>query len=46
MVLALAGNKCDVGPTERRVSYEDAAKFAKENNLIFYETSAKNDEGI
>ena len=46
MVLCLAGNKCDVGDEERKVDYERAKKFAEENNMMFYETSAKNDVGI
>ncbi|EEQ97525.1 RAB-2,4,14, putative [Perkinsus marinus ATCC 50983] len=39
MVIMLIGNKCDL--ERREVSYEEGAKFAKDNNLIFLETSAK-----
>jgi len=40
MVIALAGNKCDLA-AEREVSEEDAKAFAVENRLIYLETSAK-----
>ena len=46
MILCLAGNKCDVGDDERKVEYNRAKMFAEENNMMFYETSAKNDVGI
>mmetsp|Transcript_27272 Transcript_27272/g.60364 ORF Transcript_27272/g.60364 Transcript_27272/m.60364 type:complete len:211 (-) Transcript_27272:14-646(-) len=39
MVIMLIGNKCDL--EKREVSYEEGAKFAQENGLIFEETSAK-----
>ena len=42
IIIALAGNKSDL-ETLRSVKYEDASNYAKENNLIFFETSAKND---
>mmetsp|Transcript_52882 Transcript_52882/g.60752 ORF Transcript_52882/g.60752 Transcript_52882/m.60752 type:complete len:214 (+) Transcript_52882:35-676(+) len=40
MSFILIGNKCDM-EAERAVSYEEGEKFAKENGLIFLETSAK-----
>jgi len=46
MVLCLAGNKCDVDNDKRRVSYGKGKEFANNNNLIFFETSAKMDIGI
>ena len=39
----LIGNKCD---KERKVSYEEAEKFAKKYKLKYMETSAKLDKGI
>jgi len=39
MVIMLIGNKSDL--ERREVSYEEGEKFAKENDLIFMETSAK-----
>ena len=38
--VVLIGNKCDL-EEKRSVSSKDARKFAKENNFVFYETSAK-----
>ncbi len=40
VVIALAGNKCDQ-ESKRRVETEEAAQYAKENDIIFMETSAK-----
>lgn len=39
------GNKCDL-ESERQVNKEIAKNFAKENNLLFLETSAKNGVNI
>ncbi len=39
MVIMLIGNKCDLD-TRRQVSTEEGERFAKENGLIFMETSA------
>ncbi|KAF4659614.1 Ras- protein Rab-2A [Perkinsus chesapeaki] len=44
MVIMLIGNKCDL--ERREVSYEEGARFAKENNLIFLETSAKTAQNV
>ena len=43
-VMFLIGNKCD--RKNRVISSEKAEKFAKENNLVYFETSAKRDENI
>lgn len=40
VVIALAGNKCDQEP-KRRVEFEEAQQYAKDNEIIFMETSAK-----
>ncbi|EFA79326.1 Rab GTPase [Heterostelium album PN500] len=40
MTIILIGNKSDL-EQKRAVSYEEGAKFAEENGLIFLETSAK-----
>lgn len=41
MVIMLIGNKADLADTKRRVTTEEGERFAKENGLIFIETSAK-----
>ena len=41
----LVGNKCDL-ENERTIQRADAEKFAKEKNLIFFETSAKTNENV
>jgi GTPase SAR1 family protein len=40
----LVGNKCD--KEDRKVSYEEGAKLAKEFHMSFFETSAKNNYNI
>jgi Ras-related protein Rab-2A len=40
MTIMLIGNKCDMD-VRRQVSFEEGERFAKENGLIFMETSAK-----
>lgn len=42
----MIGNKIDISNEEREVSFEEGSEFAKENNIIFYESSCKlsNDE--
>jgi len=44
-VVMLIGNKKDL-EDQRDVTYEEASQFAKENNLIFLETSAKTGENV
>ncbi|XDT31888.1 Ras family [Nakaseomyces glabratus] len=48
IIIALVGNKIDVleNGTERSVSREEAEKLAEEENLLFFETSAKSGENI
>ncbi|EGR31311.1 rab2 gtpase, putative, partial [Ichthyophthirius multifiliis] len=41
----LIGNKCDL-EDQRQVSVEEAQNFAKENNLLFLEASAKTSQNI
>jgi small GTP-binding protein len=40
VVIALAGNKCDQ-ESKRKVEVEEAQQYAKEHEIIFMETSAK-----
>ena len=42
---SLAGNKCDLN-NKREVEEEQALKFSKDNNIDFYETSAKQNINI
>ena len=44
MLLFLAGNKCDM--ENKVVPYSRAKEFAQENNMFFFETSAKTGTGI
>lgn len=44
-VIMLIGSKRDLDPT-REVSYEEAAAFAKENDLMFLEASSKTGENV
>ena len=46
MILCLVGNKCDVNEDERKVSKIKGKNFADENNMLFFETSAKNGDGV
>ena len=46
MILCLVGNKCDVNEDERKVSTIKGKNFADENNMLFFETSAKNGDGV
>ena len=45
MVIVLIGNKSDLD-SKRQVSTEEGERFAKENGLIFQETSAKTAEHV
>ena len=45
ILVCLIGNKCDL-EGKRAVSYEEGKNFAEENNLIFFETSAKDGNNI
>lgn len=49
IVICLAGNKLDLvteQPDKRAVSTADAEAYAKEANLLFFETSAKTSENV
>ena len=45
ILICLIGNKCDL-EGKRAVSYEEGKNFAEENDLLFFETSAKDNIGI
>ena len=45
VTVILIGNKKDL-EDKRQVSYEEGEKLAKENNLLFLETSAKSAENV
>eukprot|EP01083_Nonionella_stella_P176856 619982_1 len=45
-VLLLVGNKCDVKDSDRQVPYELGAQTAREWNVLFIETSAKQGTNI
>ena len=44
-LIVLFGNKCDKDESQRVVTPEEIQKFVKENNLTYYETSAKIKKG-
>ena len=46
MLLFLVGNKCDVNDEERKVAKNKGKKFAEDNNMLFYETTAKTGAGV
>ena len=46
MLLCLAGNKIDVEATKKVIPTSKGKAFAEENNMIFFETSAKTGAGI
>ena len=46
MILCLVGNKCDVNSNERKITSQKGKNFAQDNNMIFFETSAKTGEGV
>eukprot|EP01105_Mastigella_eilhardi_P016451 TRINITY_DN3761_c0_g1_i2.p1 TRINITY_DN3761_c0_g1~~TRINITY_DN3761_c0_g1_i2.p1 ORF type:complete len:206 (-),score=48.71 TRINITY_DN3761_c0_g1_i2:90-707(-) len=45
ITIMLIGNKCDLEQS-RAVSREEGERFAKENNLVFMETSAKTAQNV
>lgn len=45
MLCVLVGNKTDL-VAERQVSYEEGEQFAKQNNMLFVECSAKSRENV
>ena len=45
VLIYLIGNKSDL-EDKRQVTYEEGKKFADENNLVFFETSALNGNNI
>jgi small GTP-binding protein len=45
-VIYLVGNKIDEHEPERVIDYKVAAKFAEDNDMKYFETSAKTGEGI
>lgn len=45
IIFILIGNKCDMIDS-REVTYEEGDKFAKDHNMLFFETSAKNGDNI
>ena len=46
MILCLVGNKSDVNDNERKVMASKGKSFAAENNMLFFETSAKTGDGV
>ena len=46
IVVCLAGNKLDLAETQRQVSSAEAAKFAEEEGLLWFEVSAKSADGV
>ena len=46
MILCLVGNKCDVNQEDRKITNFKGKNYAQENNMIFFETSAKSGEGV
>ena len=45
MLIILVGNKNDLAD-KRQVTKEEAEAFARKNDLIFFETSAKTSSGV
>ena len=45
LLVCLIGNKIDL-EDKRQISYEEGKKFAEENNMLFFETSAKEGNNI
>ena len=45
MAIMLVGNKSDL-ESRRNVSYEEGQRFARDNNLLFMESSAKTGNNV
>ena len=45
-VLGLVGNKSDLEDNLKKITYSQASETASQNNMIFYETSAKSGFGV
>ena len=45
-VMALAGNKCDIDPNQRKITKGMAESLSTKHNMIISETSAKSGEGL
>ena len=45
-VLALAGNKCDLDDSMKKITYGTAMEVAEQHNMIYHETSAKTGTGV
>ena len=46
VVITLIGNKIDLEFSERQVTSNEANKFAKNEGLLFFETSAKENKNV
>ncbi len=42
----ILGNKCDIDEGQRKVTTKEAEAFCVEDNMIFFETSAKDNHNI
>lgn len=45
-VMALAGNKCDIDPAQKKILPSMTEELSKKFNMITAETSAKTGEGV
>ena len=45
MILCLVGNKSDVNDNERKITKSQGKKLDDDNNMQFYESSAKTSKG-
>ena len=46
ITITLVGNKSDLPDSERNVSKQQGEDFARENGLLFFETSAKTGKNV
>lgn len=46
IVITLVGNKSDLPETLRKVSREEARVYADDNDIMYFETSAKNSDNV